>query len=72
MSLLVLLPLKADPVLEERHDKENLGKPCSSSGSKIVLILLTEVVAVHVGLSAIYVREVGLQLFLGHLGDNRS
>ena len=70
MSLLVLLPAEADPVLEERCGKGNPGRPRGSSGSKVVLTLLTEVVAVHVGLSAIYVRGAGLQLLPGHLGDD--
>ena len=60
MSSLILLPAEADPVLEKRHGKENSGRPRSSSSSKVVLTLLTEVVAVYVGLSAIYVRGAGL------------
>ena len=55
MSLLVLLPAETDPVPQEEHGKGNPGRSHSSSGSKIVLTLLTEVVAVHVGLSAVYV-----------------
>ena len=70
--LLVLLPAETDPILEEGCGKRNLSRPRSSSGNKIVLTLLTEVVAVHVGLSAIYIRGTGLQLFPGHLGDGRS
>ena len=57
---LVLLPAETDPVLEERHGKKNLDRSHSSSGSKIVLKLLTKVVAIHVGLSAIYVSQMGL------------
>ena len=60
MSPLVLLPAEANPVPEERRGKGDPGRPRSSNGSKIVLTLLTEVVAVHVGLSAVYVREAGL------------
>ena len=71
-SCLRLLPTEADPVSEERHDKGNPGRPHSSIGSKIVLTLLTEVVAVHVGLFAVYVQRTGLQLFLGSLGDDGS
>ena len=60
ISPLVLLPAEANPVLEERRGKRDPGRPRSSSGSKIVLILLTEVVAVYVGLSMVYVRGAGL------------
>ena len=55
LFLLVLLPVETDPVPEERCGKKNLSKPCSSSSSKVVLILLTKVVAVHVELSMVYV-----------------
>ena len=55
MSPLVLLPAEADLVPKERRGKGNLGRPHSSGGSKVVLTLLTEVVAVYVGLSAVYV-----------------
>ena len=72
MFPLVLLPMEADPVLEEGCGKKNSGRPRSSSSSKIVLTLLTEVVAVHVGLFAVYVRGTGLQLLPGHLGDDGS
>ena len=70
ISPLVLLPAEADPVPQERRGKGNLGRSCGSSSSKIVLTLLTKVVAVHMGLSAIYVREMGLQLLPGCLGNN--
>ena len=69
MSPLVLLPAETDPVPEERCGKENLDRPRSSSGSKIVLTLLTEVVAVYVGLSAVYIRQTSLQLLPGCLDD---
>ena len=72
MFPLILLLAEADLVLEEGHGKGNLGRPRSSGGSKVVLILLTEVVAVHVGLSAVYVRGTGLQLLPGHFKDNGS
>ena len=69
---LVLLSAEIDLVPEERRGKKNLTRPCSSSNSKVVLVLLTEVVAVHVGLSAIYIWEMGLQLLPGHLGNGWS
>ena len=72
MSPLILLPTEADPVLEEGHGKGNLGRLRSSGSSKVVFILLTEVVAIHIGLSAVYVRGAGLQLFPEHLGDDGS
>ena len=55
MSPLVLLPAEANPVPKKRRSKKDPGRPRSSSGSGIVLTLLTEVVAVHVGLSVIYI-----------------
>ena len=72
MSLLVLLLAEADPLPEEKRGKENPDRPRSSSDSKIVFTLLTEVVAVHVRLSAIYVSGMGFQLLPGRLGDNGS
>ena len=72
MFLLVLLPAEADPVLEKRRGKENLGRLRSSDGSKVVLTLLPKVVAVHVRLFVVYVRGAGLQLLPGHLGDDGS
>ena len=60
MSPLVLLPAETNSVLEERCGKEDPGRPRSSSASKIVLTLLTKVIAVHVGLSAVYVRGADL------------
>ena len=72
MPPLVLLPAEANSVPEEGRGKGNPGRPCSSGGSKVVLILLTEVVAVNVGLSVVYVRGAGLQLLPGHLDDDGS
>ena len=72
MSPLVLLPAKADLISKKRRGKKNLGRYRSSGSSKIVLTLLTEVVAVHVGFSAVYFRGTSFQLLSGHLGDNKS
>ena len=69
LLLLVLILVITNPVLEIRRGKIYLGRPRSSSGSKVVLILLTEVVAVHVRLSAIYVQKMGLQLIPGRFTD---
>ena len=62
ISPLVVLPAKADPVPQKERGKENPGRSRSSSNSKIVFTLLTKVVAVYVGLFALYLRKTGLQL----------
>ena len=72
ISPLVLLPREADPVPEDRRGKRNPGRPRSSSGSKIILTLLTGVVAVYVGLPAVHVRGIGFQLLAGCLGNDGS
>ena len=72
MSPLVLLPAEADLVPQEGRGKGNLSRSRGSSGSKIVFTLLTEVIAVHVGLSAVYVRGTGLQLLPVCLGNDGS
>ena len=72
MSPLILLLAEANLVPEERRSKRNPDRPCSSGGSKVVLTLLTEVVVVHVGLSAVYVRRAGLEFLSGCLGDGGS
>ena len=70
--LLVLLPAKTDLISEEIHGKSNLGRPRSSSDSKIVLTLLTEFVAVYIGLFVVYVQRTGFQLISSRLGDDVS
>ena len=72
VSLLVLLPIEANPVSKEEQGKKNSDRLRSSSGSKIVFTLLTEVVAVYVRYSEVYVQRTGLQLLLGHLGNDES
>ena len=72
MSPLVLLPAEADPVPEEGRGKRNSGRLRDSDGNKVVLTLLTEIVAIYVRLSAVYVRGAGFELLLRHLGDNGS
>ena len=72
MSPFVLLLAETNPVPEEGRGKKNSGSPLSSSGNKVVLTLLTKVVAVHVGLIAVYVWGIGLQILAGCLGDNES
>ena len=72
MFPLILLPAEANLVLEEGRGKRNLGRPRIPSRSKVVLTLLTKVIAVQVGLSMVNVWGAGLQLLPGHLGDNES
>ena len=72
MSPLVLLSAEADPIPEEERGKGNPSRPCSSSGSEIILTLLTEFVAVHMRLPAVHVRGTGLQLLTGCLGNDGS
>ena len=70
--LFVLLSAETDPVPKERRGKRNLSRPCSSSSSKIVLTLLTEVIVVYVELSAVFPRGTGFQLLLWRLVDDKS
>ena len=72
ISPIVLLPAETNLVPEERRGKGNPGKPRGSYDNKVVLILLTEVVTVHVKLFVVYVRGMGLQLLPGHLRDDES
>ncbi len=58
----MLLPAEVDSVSEEKGRKQTsvwLGRP---AGGKMVLTLLTEVIAFHVGPTAINVRGLGLEL----------
>ncbi len=49
-------------ISEKEGRKVNLVGPGDSTGGKIVHILLAEVVAFHVGLTAVDVRSLGLEL----------
>ena len=60
MSPLILLQGEAHPVLKEGRGKENPDRPHSSSNSKIVLILLKDVITVHVGFPTVHVSGTGL------------
>ena len=53
---LVLLPTEVDAVPKEGCCKGNTVGTLSPSGSKVILTLLTEVIAFHMGLTAIDVR----------------
>ena len=72
MFPLVVLPAEADLVPQEGRDKRNPDRSCSSSRSKIVITLLTEVVAVYLALFAVYVRGTGLQLLPECLNNDGS
>ena len=52
----VLLPTKVDAVTQEKCCKVNAVGTFDSDNGKIVLILLAEVIAFHVGLTTIDVR----------------
>ena len=67
ISSLILLPAEADLVPKERRKKRYPGRLRSFSGSKIVLTLLIEVVAVHVRLSVVYVRKRAFNFSRGTL-----
>ena len=56
MLPLVLLPTEVDTVPKEACCKENAVGVFGSGGSKVILTLLTEVIAFHVGLTTIDVR----------------
>ncbi len=57
----MLLPAKVDLVPEEGGRKRNSIWPSGSAGGKMVLTLLAEVVAFHVGPTAVDVRGLGLE-----------
>ena len=56
MLLLVLLPTEVDAVPKEGCCKRNAVGTFGSGGGKVILTLLTEVIAFHVGLTTINVR----------------
>ena len=56
MLPLVLLPTEVDAVPKEECYKENAVGDFGSCGGKVILILLAEVIAFHVGLTTIDVR----------------
>ena len=53
---LILLPTKVDAVPKEGCCKGNAVGAFSSGGGKVILTLLTEVIAFHVGLTTIDVK----------------
>ena len=58
---LVLLPAKVDPILEERGRKRNTLGPRSTGHVKMVLALLTEIIALYIQVSIIQVGVMGLE-----------
>ena len=56
MVPLVLLPTEIDAVPKERCCKRNIVGTYDPNGGKVILTLLTEVIAFHVGLTTIDVR----------------
>ena len=56
----MLVPAEADPIAEEKACKRGAVEASSSGGGKMIFILLTEVVALHVRLTIVEVRELGL------------
>lgn len=70
---LILLLLEPDPVLEKKQGKRNFVSLPSYRSSKVVFILLTKVVSLHMRLFAIHIRETGFQRFISRLlGGDRS
>ena len=56
MLPLVLLPTEVDTVPKERYCKRNAVGVFDFGGGKVILTLLTEVIAFHVGLTTIDIR----------------
>ena len=56
MLPLELLPIEVDAVTWERYCKKNTVGTLGSGSNKVILILLAEVIAFHVGLTTIVVR----------------
>ena len=60
-------------VLKERLSKRNLISAFNSSNNKIILIILTKVVALYIRLSAIYICRTSFQRFVSRLfGGDKS
>ena len=56
MFPLVLLPTEVDTVTQEEFCKENADEAFGSSGGKVILALLAEIIVFHVGLTIIDVK----------------
>ena len=55
LFLLILLSILADLMSEDRRSKKNLIRLFSSSSGKIILTLLTKVVAFHMRFLAVHI-----------------
>lgn len=67
---LVLLPPKKVSILKKWHVKKKNIWTLDSSHSKMVFLLLTEVIILHISLTLIYVLKSSLQrLFWGFFGS---
>ena len=56
------MPAKADPITKEGGRKRGAVRASGAGGGKMILTLLTEVVALYVRLTIVEVREPSLQL----------
>lgn len=59
LFLFVLLSTKADSVLKKRRSKKNLIRAFNSNGSKIILILITKILAFYLRFFVVYIGGVG-------------
>lgn len=69
LFLLVLLPAKDGLVPKKEHSKKNLVRIFGSSSDKVILILLTEVIAFHIGFTAIYVWGSSFQRLVPNFSE---
>lgn len=58
----MLLPTEVDSFLKKKGRKRNLIRLGGSNSGKVVFILLTEVIILNVGSTAIDIRESGIVL----------
>lgn len=73
MLPLVLLLTEANLVPNKRHGKKNLVNILSFNGSKVILILLIDIVVFYMGFTAIHIRGANFQrLVLGFLKNGES
>lgn len=56
----ILLPIKANLISKKKSCKRDLICPNDSSSGKVVLKLLTEGIILHIRLTVIDIRELGL------------
>ncbi len=61
-SLFILLPIELNSILKKKSRKQNFIKLGSFSNSKVVFVLLREVMELFVGLTIINVRGLGFEI----------